>query len=271
MTTSSESFAIPLTTAERYEDDFVPAFFAQWAATICAAAGLRAGDRVLDVGCGTGIVTRTAADLIGSADVVGLDPNDAMLTVARRVRPDLDFRRGQAEDLPFPAAHFDVVLSQMALMFFADRRRALAEMTRVVRPGGTIALLVPNQLARQPGFGPFVAVAARHAGTAARELLSGYFSCGDADELCALLEAAGQRVDQVSFPAGTYRAPSVDAFVRTEVESTPLIERIDEATYARIRADAVAAMAPFTIADGSVSAPFECLLVVARKDGPTAG
>ena len=62
---------------------------------------------------------------------------------------------------------------------------------------------------------------------------------------------------------GTYRAPSVDAFVTTEVESTPLVERISAETYQRIRDEARTVLAPFTAADGSVAAPFESNLVVA--------
>lgn len=75
----SETFQLPLAAAEYYEVHFVPAFFAQWAPRLCAATGTSAGDRVLDVGCGTGIVARTAADLVGpTGRVTGLDLNAAM-------------------------------------------------------------------------------------------------------------------------------------------------------------------------------------------------
>ena len=60
--------------------------------------------------------------------------------------------------------------------------------------------------------------------------------------------------------AGLYRAPTAEAMVRTEVESTPLVERLDEPTYARIRAEAGAALQRFTDADGRIEAPFSCLL-----------
>jgi hypothetical protein len=64
---------------------------------------------------------------------------------------------------------------------------------------------------------------------------------------------------------GTYRAPSVDAFVTTEVESTPLLERISDDVYQRIRADAHDVLAPFTTADSNVEAPFESNIVAARR------
>ncbi|MBS9374444.1 class I SAM-dependent methyltransferase [Rhodococcus sp. B50] len=269
MTTSDESpesFRIPIETAEFYESAFVPAFFAQWAPILCDAAGVAPGRRVLDVGCGTGIVTRTAADLVAPDGIVlGVDLNEAMLTVARRVRPDIEFRQGDAGTLPFPDESFDTVLCQMALMFFPDRFRALREMARVVAVGGTVAVVVPGALDSQPAFAPFVRMAARHAGAEATSLLSTYFVCGDIEELTDLVESAGLRVTTARTHPGTYRASSVDAFVTTEVESTPLLERISDDVYGRIRAGAHDVLAPFTTSDGSVEAPFECTIVVARR------
>jgi ubiquinone/menaquinone biosynthesis C-methylase UbiE len=269
MTTStepSESFQLPIEAAEFYESAFVPAFFAQWAPILCDAAAVAPGQRVLDVACGTGIVARTAADLVApDGQVVGLDLNEAMLTVARRVRPDIEWRQGNAAALPFPDGSFDTVLCQMALMFLPDRLKALREMGRVVRPGGTVAIAVPSRLDAQVAFSPFVDMAARHAGPEAMSLLSTYFVCGDLDELTGLVESAGLRVAGARTHVGTYRAPSVDAFVTTEVESTPLVERISAEVYQRIRADAHEVLGPFTAPDGSVEAAFPCHVVAAGR------
>lgn len=262
-----ETFDLPLEVAENYERTFVPAFFAQWAPLLCDTAQLAAGARVLDVACGTGIVARTAAPLVGpSGQVVGVDVNEAMLIVARRVAPQLEFRRGDVAALPFADQSFDAVLCQMALMFFPDRPAAVAEMARVLRPGGVLAVLVPGPLDEQPGFAPLVEVASRHADASAMELLSSYFTCGDEAHLTSLLVAAGLHRVTVERRPGLYRAPSPEAMVRTEVESTPLIERLDEPTYAKIRADAGQALLPFTTEDGRVEAPFGCLLVTGRAD-----
>jgi ubiquinone/menaquinone biosynthesis C-methylase UbiE len=263
---SHESFQIPIEVAEVYEAAFVPAFFAQWAPILCDEAGIAAGHRVLDVACGTGIVARAAADRVApDGSVTGLDLNQAMLTVARRIRPDIDYRQADAAALPFPDASFDVVVSQMALMFFPDRPAAVREMARVARPAGTVSVLVPGELRTQPAFAPFVAMAGRHAGPEAMSLLGTYFACGDLDELTRLVGAAGLRPAGSRTVQGIYRAPSVDAFVTTEVESTPLLERISERTYQAIRVDAHEVLAPFTSADGSVRAPFEANIVTARK------
>src|SRR3954449_4676979 len=136
-----ETFRLSLEAAERYEAAFVPAIFAEWAPRLVQIAGVSPGQEVLDAACGTGIVARTVAQrLAGSGQGVGLGLNEAMLAVARRVRPDVDWRQGDLVGLPFPDGSFDVVLCQMALMFVVDRSQALREMARVVRPGGTVAV-----------------------------------------------------------------------------------------------------------------------------------
>ena len=265
-TDPAETFSLSLEAAELYESAFVPAFFAQWAPHICAAAGVTPGQRVLDVACGTGIVARTAAGLVGpTGSVVGVDVNEAMLAVAGRVSPAVEFRQGDAGALPFPEDSFDTVLCQFALMFFPDAGTAVGEMARVVRPGGSVAIMVPGALDSQPAFAPFVAMAARHAGPQALSLLSAYFVFGDLHRLAQLVESSGLRVTATETCTGTYRAASVDAFVTTEVEGTPLLERITDAVYRRIRADAHDVLAPFTTADQGVEAPFRCNLVVARR------
>ena len=84
-------------------------------------------------------------------------------------------------------------------------------------------------------FKPFVELAGRIAGPEAISLLTAYFVCGDLGELTNLFESAGLRIGVRRSVVGSYRAPSVDAAVTTEVESTPLVERIDAPTYQRLR------------------------------------
>ena len=96
-----------------------------------------------------------------SGSVVGLDRNPAMLAVAERLRPDIEWREGDASGLPFLARSFDVVLCQAALMFFSDPRRALAEMARAIKDDGIVAIQVWDRLDDQPAYRPFVDAAAR--------------------------------------------------------------------------------------------------------------
>src|SRR5688572_23572657 len=119
--------------AETYERFMVPPLFAPAAARLLDLARPRPGERVLDVGCGTGIVARRAAPVVGgNGTVVGVDFTPGMLDVARataeREGLAIEWREGRAEALPFGDGGFDLVLCQFALMFFADRAAALTEM-----------------------------------------------------------------------------------------------------------------------------------------------
>lgn len=267
---STETFQIPLAAAEIYEARFVPGIFAEWAPLLVDAAGVAPGQAVLDVACGTGIVARAAAERLGASGlVVGVDLNEAMLTVARRVRPDLDWQQGDVSALSFPDGAFDTVLSQMALMFFPDRVRALSEMARVATSVGTVAVVVPARLADQPAYAPFVQVAAAHAGPDAMSLLGAYWSCGDLGKLHALVESAGLTVRSTTTHQGTARFPSPDDLVATEIEGSPLADRISAAVYERIKTDTREVLRPFTGEDGVVHAPLVGHIVVARPDsGP---
>lgn len=261
---SSETFKVPLEAAEIYEARFVPAIFAEWAGLLVGAAKVRPGQSVLDVACGTGIVARTVSDAVGpTGTVVGLDANPAMLTVARRVRPDLTWQEGDAGALPFPDGGFDVVLCQMALMFFPDRAGALAEMARVATDGGTVGLVVPAAITDQPAYGRVVDIVAAEAGGSAASLLDTYWSCGDRDELRSTAAAAGLRVESIHTHLGTASFGSSDDLVATEVEGSPLADRIDSPAYDRIKERCRTALAEFVTADGALAAPLRGHIVVA--------
>jgi SAM-dependent methyltransferase len=102
------------------------------------------GRRWLDVGSGTGILTRTILEGAEPSEVVGIDPSDGFLGHARAQTQDARarFELADARALPFDAATFDVVVSGLALNFVPDPAQAMAEMKRVVRPGGLVALYV---------------------------------------------------------------------------------------------------------------------------------
>ncbi|VBA49963.1 Ubiquinone/menaquinone biosynthesis C-methyltransferase UbiE [Mycobacterium pseudokansasii] len=105
-------------------------------------SGAAAGERVLDVGCGTGYFARRIAGAVGSGgSVVGIDPSQSMLDYARRHAPaNCTFVAAGAEDLPLPDQSFDLVVSSLSFHHFPVERRADAvfEMFRVLRPGGRL-------------------------------------------------------------------------------------------------------------------------------------
>ena len=121
------------------------------------AAGVRAGQRVLDVGCGTGYFARLMARTVGPGGlVVGVDPSESMIGYARRkggTSVKCEFQVGTAQALPVPTDHFDVVTTSLVMHHLPDdlRVRALQEMWRVLRPGGR--LLVAEAQMPQHGWG----------------------------------------------------------------------------------------------------------------------
>jgi ubiquinone/menaquinone biosynthesis C-methylase UbiE len=211
---------MPVNPAETYERYMVPALFAPAAEHLLAVARLRPGERVLDVGTGTGIVARLAAPNVAPAgSVAGLDASPAMLSVARAMAAEegvsIDWHEGRAEALPYPDESFDLVLSQFALMFFGDRASALSEMRRVLIPGGRVALGVFQGIDRHPFYQALDHAIERHLGMSA---VGEIFALGDAEALRASLTRAGFRDATVEpFPI-TARFPHPDAFLAGEID-----------------------------------------------------
>lgn len=262
----TETFNLSLEQAHAYEDLFVPALFAQWVPTLLHHAGVTAGQRVLDVACGTGVVTRRAAELVGSSGAVsGIDLNPAMIEVAKERASRIDWRVGDAGDLPYRDATFDAALCQSALFFFPDPAQAVGEMARVVRSGGVVALQTYASLDEQPAYGPFVSAVARLAGDDARTLMGTYWSQGDLGGLTALLEGASLEVTTADSTLGQVRFPSIDAFVHTEIGATPLASRIDDATLMTILHDARDVLVQHEQPDGSAVLPIRARFVAGRK------
>jgi SAM-dependent methyltransferase len=103
------------------------------------ALPLRAPDRVLDVGCGTGALTAVLAARFGAAAVAAVDPTEEYVAACRERVAGADVRVGRAERLPFQDGRFDAVLAQLVLNLVADRAEAAHELARVVRPDGLVA------------------------------------------------------------------------------------------------------------------------------------
>jgi len=118
-------------------------------------AGVRGGMRALDVGCGPGALTARLVDRLGADAVAAIDPSGSFVAATRERCPGVDVREGAAESLPFADASFDVALAQLVVHFMADPVAGLAEMGRVVRPGGTVAACAWDFAAGGSPIGPF--------------------------------------------------------------------------------------------------------------------
>lgn len=249
-----------------YERDFVPAIFSRWPAHVIQAADVRGGDRVLDVGCGTGVLTRAVASRVGTTGrVTGIDLNPGMLTVARRSHPEIDWRQGDAGRLPFGDSQFDAVVSQFALMYFPEREGALREMWRVLAPGGHLAVAVWAPLERSTGYAILTEIAERRTNTQAAAVLKAPFVLGDSARLLELFRAAGISDPRLETRSGSAVFPSLSEFVRIEVKGSPLADLLDEPAYQALLSEASEKLASFCDHDGRVSLPLDAHIVNATK------
>jgi SAM-dependent methyltransferase len=105
-------------------------------------AGVHAGQRALDVGCGPGALTTELVARLGASAVSAVDPSASFVSAARDRHPGVEVAQASAENLPFPARTFDAALAQLVVHFMADPIIGLAEMARVTRPNGVVAACV---------------------------------------------------------------------------------------------------------------------------------
>lgn len=215
--------------ATAYENYLVPAIFREGARQLVEYAELTSGKRVLDVGCGTGIVARTAAERVGpTGAVAGVDINPQMLEIARSAsagtEPSIDWREGAAEQLPMARSSFDAVLSQQAFQFFNDRITALREMRRVLAPGGRAIIGVLRSIEYNHTYQPVVDAFTRHGGSELGTMMQAPFQDWSIDELREMLQQSGFEDASIGIDVVPARFPSIPDFLHHELSSSPLGE-----------------------------------------------
>jgi SAM-dependent methyltransferase len=261
-----ERWQVSTDAAEVYESCFVPAIFGAWASPVADAAGIRRGNKVLDVGCGTGVLAREALRRVGQeGQVVGLDLNEGMLAVAARSEPKIEWRRGDAASLPFGDVSFDVVVSQFALMYFPDRAASLREMWRALGPGGRLAVAAWAPIEHARGYQILVEIAARQCGPEAADVLAAPFVLGDPVELAKLFVNSGISGANVTLHEGSIRFPSVEEFIRIEVKGSPLADMLSDDMMQALAAESEHALVEFVVPSGEIIMPMDAHIVTASK------
>ncbi len=247
-----------------YDEFFVPALFAQWVPRLLDLAAVGAGSRVLDVGCGTGIVARAASERVGPSGLaVGIDPNDAMLAVARRAPEQVEWRHGTAEAVGYENGAFDRVVAAFSMMFFGDRDGAVREMARVLGPDGRVVIATWSSVEESPGYAAMVSLVRGLFGDEPADALLAPFCLGEETELVELVGRAFDEVEVIR-SEGVARFPSVDAWVHTDIRGWTLADMIDDDDFERLRAAASDVLTEFTDAEGRVSFAAPALLTTGR-------
>lgn len=239
-----------------YQKFFVPSIGAPIATDLLAIAKLKPGDRVLDVACGTGVVTRLAAERVAPAGrVTGLDLNAGMIQIARvstQAELAIEWVEADAERMPLEDGAFDVALCQMGLQFMANKLAALREMHRVLAPGGRVHVNVPGPKPRL--FAIMGEAVAHHVTPDGATFTDLVFSMHDPDELRHLFRDSGFRDVEITSAPKRLTVPPPQEFLWQYIHSTPLAQaaaRADDRTRDQLEREVYPRWAEFVV-DGRI-------------------
>lgn len=265
-----DQFQLTGNAAEFY--DRLPARYllGPWSQGLVAAAEIRPDEQVLDLACGTGVVTRAAAVQLGpKGSVTGLDLNPGMLEVAKaHGNPGsckMQWVEASALETGLPDASFDVVLCQQGFQFFPDQPKALAETRRILKDGGRLYFSV---WAKSGPYNDAVAAALRaHVDAQSANRYLQARNVPGAGELEAIFVAAGFRDVTISQAEMKNRIPDVASFVAVHLLGTPIADKVGELSQEeRTALGATAAEGLAEYADGvDAVVPDFINLVAARK------
>jgi SAM-dependent methyltransferase len=244
---------------------------------LLAAARARPGERVLDIGCGTGVTTEPYALAVGpSGHVTAVDIASPMLDAARqriaaRGLGNVTLLRADAQTHAFEPAACDLLTSRLGVMFFADPAAAFANLLPALRPGGRLCMAVWATVAESLHQSLPIEIAVNHLGSPAPQPAHapGPNAYGDRDYLLGILETAGFAAVAIEPRRFVVRG---DTAARAAEHSSQMgavqrlmdEKRADAATRAAIVRDIEAAFAPYEH-DGGTRIPATFLLVTARK------
>jgi SAM-dependent methyltransferase len=241
--------------AESYDIFFTPVT-TNAITPLLKAARLKAGDKLLDVACGSGALAAAAREQ--GAQATGIDLTPGMIALAKARHPGIDFREAEVEHLPFPAGAFDVVACNFGIGHFPYPERAVAECARVLKAGGGLVLAWWGSPDKQRIMGLFRDAVAEIGAQPPPDVPAGYslFRFSDSGAFRALLEGARLKDVTLTEHPATHRVPDMDTLWRGGLGSFAVtasaIGYQDAATQAKIRAAVERLAQPYMTADGLV-------------------
>lgn len=220
------------TGAENYQRYFVPAIATPVSAGLLNSADLQPGQHVLDVACGTGVIARLAAALVGPrGSVTAIDVSPDMITVAKSTAvpsgSHIEWHVSDAASLPLADGSYDVVLCQMGLMFMEDQHAALVEMRRVLVPGGRIVVNTPGRI--QPAFAAMEQAISEHIGPELGGFVRAVFAMHDPEAVAALLRDAGLNDVSATVSTAMLQLPAPAEFLWQYINLTPMAPLVAKA------------------------------------------
>jgi ubiquinone/menaquinone biosynthesis C-methylase UbiE len=256
---------------ENYDRYLGPLLFEPYALDLVSRLHVYEDANVLELACGTGIVTRYLRDLLGpDARLVATDLNDAMLSyAARNFTPEdgIEWKQADAVDLPFAAESFDAVVCQFGLMFVPDKEKALSETQRVLKPGGTFLFNVWDAIEYNELPNIAHAIIADFFADNPPDFYEVPFSFHDVGTINSLLSAAGFTEMQFFLLRLQALSASAEEAARGLVHGNPVINVLRERSESRIPEieAAVAAAVAAQCGDDPVRARMQALICSASK------
>jgi ubiquinone/menaquinone biosynthesis C-methylase UbiE len=269
---TSTNWQLARDAADRYQRIAVQWILGHFAKALVDHANLQAGERVLDVGCGTGAVARYAAEPVGSSgQVVGVDINIGMIEVAKSITvPNnipIQWHVDSAYKLPCADSDFDAVLCAQTFQFLDQPEIALAEMRRVLKESGRLSVSVWCSSDQNPYFGAVVDAVTQHLGADAGSGLRAGFRLSDPDMIRSLFAEAGFRNIDIHVIRLDLLVPPLQDFIPRHISATPMSAAYNAApqdTQAKIIQDVSSSLNSYVTSDGA-RIPFHSYLAQATR------
>lgn len=259
----SEKGQVSEDAARIYEDVYLPALFEEWCPLAIQAAGIEAGNSVIDVACGTGALAIAVSEHVGpKGKTIGVDINEGMLSIAKSKSSTVEWLNAPAEKLPFADESFNCVVSQFGLMYFENQEAAIREMMRILQPSGKFVATVWDTLDNNPGLAAEEYLWQHVFGEDVEEVP---YRLGDKEVLHNVFKASGINDIQINTHVGTASFGSIKSWIHTGAKGWTEDDALNDDELKLLLDTAEKELVNFRTKQGTVSFPTSAHIVTVRK------